>query len=147
MRDDTIDATIFLKTIILLDTMEMLSSGQDYTGHVFTRFAGNGTDLKGTAFVDCSFERCSFTQANFDSCSFVHCSFKHCDMSLMKVPNSGFTDTQFRDSKVVGVDWTKAGARASGRGREAHPPRRARCDCARRLDAQEDGNPFLKKSA
>jgi fluoroquinolone resistance protein len=65
-------------------------------------------ELASSEFYDCLFLRSSFAESVFRLCRFVNCVFRGCDLSLIKVPESGFTSTRFENSKVIGVNWTEA---------------------------------------
>jgi len=64
--------------------------------------------LGSTSFEDCSFINCDFSETEFRACHFSSCSFSQCNLSLVKFINCRFTDVVFEDSKVLGIDWTKA---------------------------------------
>jgi uncharacterized protein YjbI with pentapeptide repeats len=64
--------------------------------------------IKDKEFEKCSFEKCSFIQVNFENCKFIDCVFFECVLSAVKPFNSSFSEVKFKDSKVIGVDWTKA---------------------------------------
>ena len=59
-------------------------------------------------FEDCTFTECNFSDAKFDQCKFIDCTFTKCNLSLVKIAYSQFNDVSFENSKVIGVDWTKA---------------------------------------
>lgn len=72
-----------------------------------------GIDAADTSFTDVIFENCTFQQCNFSGTRFYKCKFVECvisasNLSNIKVDYSKFFDTQFKESKLVGVDWTKA---------------------------------------
>jgi uncharacterized protein YjbI with pentapeptide repeats len=59
-------------------------------------------------FEGCTFDHCVFKEATLDKCSFVDCQFIECDLSLIRLGFSKFVDVSFRDSKLLGVNWTEA---------------------------------------
>jgi fluoroquinolone resistance protein len=72
-------------------------------------FKGSGFDhqiVNGKNFDSCAFLRCSFREAAFQKCNFYECSFRECDLSLVKLAQCTFRNTQFEDSQIIGVDWT-----------------------------------------
>ncbi|MDQ2787279.1 MAG: pentapeptide repeat-containing protein [Chloroflexota bacterium] len=89
--------------------MAILEDGQQYEGATFTALATPAQTFTGIDFAACVFDRCVFTESAFSHCSFTDCRFTGCDLSLARVPGSRFTDTRFDASKLLGVDWTKAG--------------------------------------
>lgn len=80
----------------------------DYTEHVFRDLDLSHREVTSKEFDDCTFERCNFSETIFKKCKFLNCTFIHCDMSLVKIKYSSFVNTVFRDSKVIGVNWTEA---------------------------------------
>lgn len=59
-------------------------------------------------FDECIFRKCDFSSSSFINCIFTGCYFYNCDLSLIKILNTKFSDINFIDCKVIGVDWTKA---------------------------------------
>jgi uncharacterized protein YjbI with pentapeptide repeats len=65
-------------------------------------------ELAEKEFEECHFVKCSFIETTLKNCRLVDCSFAESVLSAVKIPNCKFTDCQFTDSKVIGIDWTKA---------------------------------------
>jgi len=59
-------------------------------------------------FEGCTFDRCNFSNTAFVRCVFTDCEFTDCNLSNSKIEYSQFSDVCFRDSKLIGIDWTKA---------------------------------------
>jgi len=59
-------------------------------------------------FENCTFEKCIFIECEWKDCHFVDCQFIDCSLSAIKPFNTQCTNIQFRNSKVMGFDWTKA---------------------------------------
>lgn len=59
-------------------------------------------------FEDCLFTECDFSASKFQNCKFTNCTFERCNLSLLDLSNSTLFAVEFKDSKLVGVDWTKA---------------------------------------
>ncbi len=72
-------------------------NGEDYSGH----------RISSKEFEGCAFIGCDFSEAIFSRCNFVDCEFLKCNLSVVKMEYSKFSDVIFRDSKVIGIDWTK----------------------------------------
>jgi fluoroquinolone resistance protein len=79
-----------------------------HADQVFKEIRLERDELASSEFYDCAFLRCSFVETIFRNCRFVNCAFQRCDLSLVQVVGSTFSSTRFEDSKVIGVDWTKA---------------------------------------
>jgi len=77
----------------------------------------SGIDARGGVWADRFFEACVFkhvqlSDATFQRCRFVDCVFEDTDLSNLAVPGSSFREVSWRNSKLLGVDWTKATALA-----------------------------------
>lgn len=59
-------------------------------------------------FEECKFTNCSFVECKFVKCKFINCEFRECVLSAVIFDQDRFVDTSFDDSKVIGIDWTKA---------------------------------------
>lgn len=79
-----------------------------YSKH-FDGLAGQGLECNGLEFESCYFTDCDITAGIFKACKFIECVFIRCNLSLVKVPQSVFSDVKFEECKLVGVDWTRAG--------------------------------------
>lgn len=85
-----------------------LNEKSEYFSEIFEGIDCSNMELNAIEFDGCTFNRCSFNEATFRHCRFVDCEFNHCNLSLMNVDYSSFSDVSFNDSKVIGVDWTRA---------------------------------------
>lgn len=90
-----------------------ISDSLQYTKENFLKIKESKRKFLHKDFTDCSFENCNFLECEFYKCSFTNCRFINCDLSVIKVTNSQFSDVLFKNSKVIGVDWTKAGGTRS----------------------------------
>ena len=80
--------------------MSIASNPQiEYAEQTFRNLTLNREIIEAKEFYDCVFEESSLAEAVFQQCRFVDCVFKRCDLSLMRVPGSSFTSTQFEDCK------------------------------------------------
>lgn len=80
----------------------------EYTDQNFSGVDMGGDALRGKRFDTCTFTKCRFNSTAFDDCHFVDCRFIHCDLSLATVKNCSFSGASFKDSKLVGINWTDA---------------------------------------
>ena len=85
----TDNESVYLKTKFI---------GQIYTKH----------KIINKEFENCTFEKCVFIECVFENCRFIDCNFSECSISANKPFNSLFTNITFKDSKIMGFDWTKA---------------------------------------
>lgn len=80
-----------------------------YADQVFSGLDLRGVTLADAGFSDCTFEHCALGQVVLYRCSLLDCRFRDCDLSNMTPTNSRFVDVEFKQSKLLGVDWTVAG--------------------------------------
>lgn len=81
---------------------------EDNFAESFKELDLSGQVIIGKEFDDCTFDKCDFSHTAFKNCKFITCHFLHCNLSVMQVLDSQFNGCSFEDSKVIGVDWTKA---------------------------------------
>ncbi|WP_320006402.1 pentapeptide repeat-containing protein [Maridesulfovibrio sp.] len=65
--------------------------------------------LQEVSFYRCSFASSSFQYAQFIDCEFQECSFNGCNLSLVLLANSKIIDTEFCNSKLLGINWGNLG--------------------------------------
>jgi fluoroquinolone resistance protein len=82
--------------------------GDFHEDEIFKGLAWDNEELRGLTFANCTFNKCSFKEAAFRACRFQHCTLTRCDLSLATVDACTFSNTRFQDSKLIGIDWTKA---------------------------------------
>lgn len=88
---------------------ELLTGGPgEFEGRWFEGLNLQGEEIRFKEFYACQFTRCSFLETAFRACRFVDCEFTDCDLSLCRVKECTLSNTAFRDSQVVGVNWTEA---------------------------------------
>lgn len=74
-----------------------------------TKFNGisiPGSNYTEKEFYQCSFDNCNMNKAEFENCRFEDCDFTNCDLSLVKFKTCEFIDVRFKESKLLGVNWT-----------------------------------------
>lgn len=64
--------------------------------------------IKNNDFEECVFSKINLTDCKIEKCRFLNCKFENSVLSAIKPINSAFTDIVFKDSKVIGFDWTLA---------------------------------------
>lgn len=88
--------------------MKNLTSGEQYFEVAFTKLELPEESYNDIEFEECQFLDCDFSGATLRNCKFVNCTFERCNLSLVNLSMSSFFVVAFQDSKLVGVDWTKA---------------------------------------
>lgn len=76
--------------------------------HESTEFEGlalAGALLADLEFLDVRFAGCDFTEAEIRGCRFESCRFERCTLPMMRPVDSVFHGVEFRESKLLGVDF------------------------------------------
>lgn len=61
-----------------------------------------------TNFSNCVFKKCDFGEVDFRDCNFANCEFDGCNLSMVKFNQTGLDDVNFKNSKLVGTDFSVA---------------------------------------
>lgn len=89
--------------------MDLLSNDVfSYSKENFTNLVYVNQKIQDKEFEDCTFENCRFTEMIFENCRFLDCIFSGCSISACKPIDSKYSEIIFKDSKIMGFDWTKA---------------------------------------
>ena len=65
------------------------------------------------AYYLCVFIGCNFTEQEIGKVAFEQCEFRNCNFSMAKLAGN-FSDTLFKDCKLIGTDFTAIGALSNG---------------------------------
>ncbi len=84
-----------------------LEGKNEYCSENFKNLDFSEVEIYSKDFDGCIFEKCNFSEAIFNRCNFVDCEFINCNLSIVKMEYSKFSDVCFRDSKLIGINWTK----------------------------------------
>lgn len=87
---------------------DLANEQKEYVSFNFNKPVLSNQKLDSISFEDCTFTNCDFSEAEFIDCQFIDCHFSQCNLSITKINNCRFTEVVFEDSKVIGIDWTKA---------------------------------------
>lgn len=79
-----------------------------YYQEKFSKVSLTNEELKEIEFEECKFNDCSFVDCKFEKCKFISCKFSGCMISAINPTDSRFVEVAFLNSKVIGLDWTKA---------------------------------------
>lgn len=80
----------------------------EYWSETFDGIDFSGIELNAKEFDGCTFKDCNFSETIFKRCNFVDCEFTKCNLSVASIEYSKFSEVAFCDSKLVGINWTKA---------------------------------------
>lgn len=92
--------------LLLLLQISTMFTEKEYNSEIFKDLSSSGEAFDSIEFYQCTFQNCNFEKTIFRKCIFTECTFKQCNLSLMKIPVSTLIETQFRNSKMVGINWT-----------------------------------------
>lgn len=81
---------------------------KEYLSKAFSAISAINQEICNFEFEGCHFQDCNFTDSTFNKCKFIECTFTRCNFSVVKVNQSRFTDVEFYECKMVGIDWTMA---------------------------------------
>ncbi|ABM01804.1 pentapeptide repeat-containing protein [Shewanella amazonensis] len=88
--------------------MPDLSDGELYYDTRFEQLDMANACFRDMEFEDCVFSDCDFSAARFQHCRFNQCRFERCNLSLVVFAASRLFGVSFVESKLIGVDWTRA---------------------------------------
>lgn len=88
--------------------MELISDDQQYFEASFEKLEMPDANCNDIEFEECRFLDCNFSGARFRNCKFINCDFVRCNLSLVELANARLFGVSFRETKLVGVDWSRA---------------------------------------
>ena len=88
--------------------MNSFPDTDDFVSEIFQGIGAEGQVFRRKEFEDCGFTGCNFSEVTFEECKFTDCTFTNCNLSNAKLGRSRFSTVEFIESKVLGVDWTRA---------------------------------------
>lgn len=84
-----------------------LDDKNEYWSESFKNKDFSNLEINAKEFDGCTFENCDFSETTFKRCNFVDCEFISCNLSIVNIDYCKFSDVVFRDSKLIGINWTK----------------------------------------
>lgn len=85
-----------------------IENNHEYISVIFEQLAESENTLVAIEFENCTFKNCNFSEAVFQKCKFLECTFTQCNLSNVNLAYSKFSDVTFDQSKLIGINWTKA---------------------------------------
>jgi fluoroquinolone resistance protein len=79
-----------------------------YANRTFEKVVLTGGHVLAADFAEVSFVRCDFSEAILEACRFADCVFDGCDLTMVQLPECRLSNVTFNDTRVMGVDWTRA---------------------------------------
>lgn len=98
---------VFLEIFSAKIFQMILSCSDFYQDNFFKQNLADET-IEQKRFEDCQFNNCTFVNCKFKKCHFSNCVFKDCVLSAVILTDSTWVDVKFQNSKVIGIDWTRA---------------------------------------
>ncbi len=89
--------------------MPSVYNEENYENVAFSELDLTEKNLCGTTFYNCSFTKSSFQYAHLVDCEFQNCTFRNCNLALVQLNNTKIIDTDFHDSKLLGINWGSVG--------------------------------------
>ncbi|ELY1990487.1 pentapeptide repeat-containing protein [Vibrio harveyi] len=88
--------------------MKEITNNEEYLDEAFNNLDMSSSCYSNIEFEDCQFTSCDLSESTFKNCKFINCDFVDCNLSLVSFLGSKLYELKFKDSKLVGIDWTKA---------------------------------------
>lgn len=73
---------------------------------VFEKINFSQKELRNREFEKCTFRQCDLSNSSFIATRFIDCVFAGCNLSMLKLQRSTVSRVIFRDSKVMGVNFS-----------------------------------------
>lgn len=83
------------------------SPQKEYITEEFKKLVHKNDLISRKEFSGCAFVKCAFNETVFQDCRFLDCTFTGCDLNLARLTGCSFANTQFKDSQVLGINWTE----------------------------------------
>jgi uncharacterized protein YjbI with pentapeptide repeats len=96
------------RAITVANSMNPFESQDEYENQSFAGITLEAHQIRAKTFYHCTFAHCRFRETEFRKCQFSDCTFQECDLSLVTVEGSSFRNTEFKKSKLIGVNWSVA---------------------------------------
>lgn len=88
--------------------MTAIDDSEQYFEASFEKLDEPDAEYHDIEFEECRFVDCNFSGARFRNCKFINCDFLRCNLSLVELPGSRLFGVGFKETKLVGVDFTRA---------------------------------------
>ncbi|WP_461535256.1 pentapeptide repeat-containing protein [Spongorhabdus nitratireducens] len=79
----------------------------EYDSEAFNDIDLSNSRLTDIEFDACTFINCDLSETVFEKCRFIDCLFDKCNLSLARLDHSRLLEVSFRNSKLIGIDWTR----------------------------------------
>jgi|GEM_PF-80786 len=91
-----------------MDKVAYIRSEDEFEGEVFSDLDLQELSLDDKAFYSCQFRNCTMGHCHFNRCRFEDCQFDTTDLTLVKLNQTAFQDVEFKNCKLMGIDWRDA---------------------------------------
>lgn len=89
--------------------LDELMADDEFDDKTFEGLDCGGANLGGKSFYQCEFRNLSAVEVDLSNCVFEDCNFDGCDLTMAVLKDVSLRGVQFKDSKLMGVDWSLAG--------------------------------------
>lgn len=93
--------------------LESLLRGSSFEDRTFTGLEMQEAELAGKEFAGCTFVGCKAQETRWRGCRLEDCVFERCDLTQARPAGMVAGKLQFRECKLMGVEWTELGRFAS----------------------------------
>jgi len=89
-----------------MPTFDRLTSGTEFTDETFEGLELEHADLSGREFFRCTFRALKAPESSWARSRLEECVFESCDLSRANLTEARFIDVAFRDTRLMGTDWS-----------------------------------------
>lgn len=83
-----------------------MNSSSVHDDKTFEDISYAGTAVSGSEYNGCTFKKCDFSNSDFGNNKFIDCVFDGCNLTMMKLAKSTLSSVEFKNCKVLGVNFT-----------------------------------------
>jgi uncharacterized protein YjbI with pentapeptide repeats len=87
--------------------MDFRDKQEEFISCEFEGVEISGEIVERKIYEACVFSKCNLINFGFIDCKFIDCQFLDCVLSAVNFTNSSISDIKIKNSKMVGIDWTK----------------------------------------
>ncbi|MCY1059496.1 pentapeptide repeat-containing protein [Nannocystis sp. SCPEA4] len=92
-----------------MQTLETLPDDDSFDDVLFSRLDLQGQDIGPREFTGCTFRNCKAQELRLRNCRFEECTFEGCDLTRMRPQGMRALSIQFRNCKLMGVEFSDLG--------------------------------------
>ena len=90
-------------------TLDALHLGNEFESMTLRGVDASLAEFAGKSFYDCEFVGLAAMQVDLNECVFEDCRFFQCDLTIASLRGANLRGVDFRNCKLMGIDWSPAG--------------------------------------